>query len=98
MRLWDVSSGAALQTLKGHKVTIYSVCFSPDGSRLASSSWDRTIKLWDTITGQEVITLQGHTDGVQSVAFTPDGKHLASASRDGTIKIWDASPLDDRSR
>jgi tetratricopeptide (TPR) repeat protein len=72
---------------------VSSVAFSPDGQRLASASWDQSVKLWDAVSGQELRTLKGHTNMVSSVAFSPDGQRLASASHDATVKLWDARPL-----
>jgi tetratricopeptide (TPR) repeat protein len=77
-------------TFRGHTQAGTSVCFSPDGRRLASASWDGTMKVWDAQTGQEQLTLKGHTREVFSVCFSPDGRRLASASYDRTVKVWDA--------
>ncbi|MEH2311445.1 MAG: ribosome assembly protein 4, partial [Nostoc sp.] len=80
-----------LNTLEGHRSWVSSVVFSPDGQRLASASYDNTIKLWDAATGKPLQTLSGHSSGVISVVFSPDGQRLASASYDNTIKLWDAA-------
>ncbi|EJT67971.1 hypothetical protein GGTG_14452, partial [Gaeumannomyces tritici R3-111a-1] len=89
--LWDAATGACLQTLEGHNNSVFSVAFSPDGQRLASASWDETVKLWDAATGACLQTLKGHSDWVRSVAFSPDGQRLASGSDDKTVKLWDAA-------
>jgi WD40 repeat protein len=76
---------------------VWSVAFSPDGHRLASASWDNTIRVWNADTGQPLgAPLTGHTDVVWSVAFSPDGHRLASASGDQTVRLWtaQASPGD----
>jgi WD40 repeat protein len=68
---------------------MWSVCFSPDGSILASGSNDQTVRLWDRHTGECLRLLQGHTGLVSSVCFGPDSSVLASASNDETIRLWD---------
>ena len=68
-----------------------SVSFSPDGTTLASGSWDGVIRLWDVAMGINIATLEGHTDRVLSVSFSPDSKILASGSRDDTVKLYDVA-------
>ncbi|CAI7617063.1 unnamed protein product [Penicillium pancosmium] len=78
-----------LQTLEGHSDLVESIAWSPDGSRLASVSYDKTVRIWDPATGQGISTLEGHSDRVSLIAWSPDGNRLASASSDRTVRIWD---------
>jgi WD40 repeat protein len=89
--LWDVVSGRLLERLKGHTDQVFDVSFSPNGSRLASASADRTVRLWDVVTGEQVgEPLLGHSAAVHAVMFDPTGTDLVSASADGSIIAWNA--------
>jgi WD40 repeat protein len=94
VKIWDLATGQVLD-LHGHTDLVFGLDSSPDGQRLATGGWDRTVKLWDTSTGQEVFTLTGHTSGVIRVAYSPDGRRIASGSIDWTVKVWDTSPPED---
>ncbi len=90
---WDRLAHSYQMSFEGHTGKVTSVAFSADGKRLASASWDQTLKVWDAASGQETLTLKGHAGGpVMSVAFSADRNQLASASWDRTVKVWDARP------
>jgi WD40 repeat protein len=76
--------------LEGHKGTVNSVSFSPDGRVLASDSADGTIKLWNSTTGKIINTLDKNKIGINSFSFIKDGL-LTSDSTDGTIKLWNVT-------
>jgi hypothetical protein len=50
LKIWDVATGRLILTLKGHLAGVQKVAFSPDG-RLASGSFDGTVRLWDARPG-----------------------------------------------
>ena len=67
------------------------MAFSPDGQRIVSGSYDKTLRLWDAKTGAAIgEPLAGHGDKVISVAFSPDSQRIVSGSRDNTLRLWDA--------
>lgn len=63
------------------------VAFSPDGTLLATASWDGTARIWEAVSGKELARFT-HQGWVSSVAFSPDGNLLATASNDKTARIY----------
>ncbi|WP_299849154.1 c-type cytochrome [uncultured Roseovarius sp.] len=85
--LWDIGSGNQTR-LEGHKGKVRRLSVSPEGTWIASASWDGSVGLWPA-TGGAPRFFSGHDAGVNDVVFSADGQHLYSASADGTIRQWD---------
>ena len=91
--LWDVRMPIRFITnatlFATHNYHVDSVCFSPDGSRIISSSRN-TIQIWDVSTGREIMTIHDvNMSGVNSICFSPDGTRIVSGSNDGGVRVWD---------
>ena len=58
-RLWDGETGLCLACLREHTQPVYSLAFSPDGSLLASGSFDQALHVWRTSDGACLRTFTG---------------------------------------
>lgn len=82
VRIWDAETGTQLKILEGHSYLIYSISFSPDGTKIASGAGDYTLRIWDVETEELLKRVDGFDLSVVCVAFSPDGKTVASGIRD----------------
>jgi len=76
--------------LRGHDEPLRAVAISGDGSLVATTSNDRTLRLWNLQTGALAI-LRGHSAEPLSVAFDADARRVVTASEDATVRLWDLS-------
>lgn len=74
--------------MEGHKCSINSICYSPNGNFIVSASSDCTICVWNVKSGEQLMKFEEYTRPVHSVCYSPDGKFIASIGEDRDIRIW----------
>ena len=83
----DLRTGKERLIATGHKMTLATLVFSPDGHWLASGGHDGVVKLWEVGPWRCVATLSGMGFGLSEIAFSPDGQRLVTGSN--PAKLWD---------
>ncbi len=82
--------------------TLWSVCWSPDGSMVAGAFFDNHVLVLNSTTGEVVVDLlarpdDGRCDGyappgllpTRTVSWSPDGRWLAAAGDDRVVFVYD---------
>src|SRR5581483_9483670 len=82
--------GKIAYTYHGHSGAVNIVVWSPDGTRIASSSTDYTVQVWNATNGSPLFTYKGHSGAVNSLAWSPGSTSIASGSFDDTVQVWHA--------
>lgn len=92
VRIWHGwgSEDPGVTVCRGHEHWVKAVAWSPDGSQVASASFDGTVAVWDAATGRQCWHVAGHPDNVWGVAWSDDGV-LASCGERGLVLLWDAA-------
>jgi eukaryotic-like serine/threonine-protein kinase len=98
VRLWEIGSQGAASVLRGHKLYVYPVAYSPDGQWIASGDWDNKVLLWDALTTEHIATLP-HTGNIRALAFSPDSSWIVvGCAVDDSLSIWDVTTARRRNR
>jgi WD40 repeat protein len=71
--------------------TSWSICFQPDGRRLAVCKGLGDVALLDTDSLEILSTFPAHDNGIPCMVFSADSRLLATGSMDSTIRLTDVS-------
>ncbi|KAL7627426.1 beta transducin [Parahypoxylon ruwenzoriense] len=103
IELFEVATGALLDSVSAHEGAIWSLQIHPDGRSIVSGSADKSAKFWKVQVVQEEVLGTTRTasrlklahartlkvsDDILSLKFSPDAKLLAVALLDSTVKVF----------
>ena len=86
-RMWD-AAGACTCILSGHVQGVSSVAFSVDGTKVASGSYDGTIRLYDAQTGLHLRVLTVASDGPANASPSAEAALKAEAAAGAALKVY----------
>ena len=79
------------KTLLGHSEVVKDGDFSADGTRVVTTSEDKTLRVWSVADGLELQRVFGHDHFINTVRFHPDDTRIVSSSWDSTVRTWDVA-------
>jgi platelet-activating factor acetylhydrolase IB subunit alpha len=86
LRIWDVSTGYCVKTIRGHAEWVRDVSPSFDGEYLLSAGNDYTARIWNTTSGEPQATLLGHEHVIECCVFAPPASYGYLATLAGQKK------------
>jgi len=79
-------------TNSGHTTSVWSVDWSPDGTKLVSGSRDKTIKIWNATGGDCLLSINSPDYmAFHTTNWSPDGNKIVCGRENGYIDVFDAN-------
>ena len=88
VKIWELATGAPIQSLCADKNEVTTLRFSPDSRTLAIGGGSFRIRLVDTANWKTKTELMGFWNTTRSLAFSRDGGSVAGSFADDKIRIW----------
>jgi WD40 repeat protein len=88
VRAWNAETHQLAATLVFHQAPLSALRLSPDGTRLAATSFDGALIITTLPEGEPTRTIRfPHCGGLFAAEWTPDGRHVLTVNADGTAYL-----------
>ena len=93
----ELGTNKIVYEIQGHVGKIENYVYSPDGKRILTASYDRTVRIWNTLNGHELAVLKGQKGDTYWLAISGNGRQIATGGPDDPVRVWIAAPHPDAS-
>ncbi|MCP3915633.1 MAG: protein kinase [bacterium] len=95
--VWDFTKDASLELIGHEGSTIVHAAFAPDGTRLATCSYDMSVRTWSLPDGEPLTTFNAFFQPLRAL-WSSDGVRVATLSNGPWAHVWRAGKLPDTYR
>ncbi|KAG2350121.1 WD40 repeat-like protein [Suillus weaverae] len=88
IRISDATSGDMIKQFEAHNQLFYSLAIAPNGTKFATTSYDKTTRFFDLTTFKLIGEPIEHPDAVQGLAFSEDSQLIATGCHDKLVRTW----------
>lgn len=71
-----------------HEDIVLALSWAPNGKRLASASWDRTVAIWDVPGGTQLVGISNPQGWITTAAWSPHGDQISFGGYDQAVHIY----------
>ncbi|KAF5180929.1 pleiotropic regulator PRL2 [Thalictrum thalictroides] len=90
IKIWDVSNGTLMLTLREHSGQIRALAVSPQQQYMFSAGEDKQVNCWDLEHNKVIHSYRGHLDAVHCLALHSSLDNvLLTGGADSVCRVWD---------
>jgi twitching motility protein PilT len=88
VKLWNLASGAVIDSVLAHQANATTMAFFPDGMRLISGGQEGKVKFYSLRQKRFEADVQAHSGWVWRVTTSEAGNQLLTAGADCVARVW----------
>ncbi|KIK33731.1 hypothetical protein CY34DRAFT_99100, partial [Suillus luteus UH-Slu-Lm8-n1] len=93
IRISDATTGDIIKQFDAHTTdSFYSLAIAPNGTKFATTSYDKTTRFFDLTTFEPIGEPLEHPDGVWGVSFSKDSQLISTSCQDKLVRTWTLVP------